>query len=189
MVKASDESLLETEDQGFILDYRHTCPGRFCAILVSGKSGELSCGNARRSLPVSSVGPRRTGILYQALRNIFGHQFAGKEENESWYVNEIKVCQKYKVQHYDLGMSADQTPSDSTIKALLVLFKKAPRPILIHCKAGADRSGLAAALWKMVVDGFSKAEAQKELSIWYGHMPLGPTQALDDFIKQYEMKR
>ena len=113
----------------------------------------------------------------------------GRKDNESWYANETKVCQKYNVHHYDLGMSADETPSDSTIKALLRLFKEAPRPILIHCKAGADRSGLGAALWKMVVDGVPKAEAQKELSIWYGHLPIGPTQVLDELVKRYRVKR
>ena len=57
--------------------------------------------------------------------------------------------------------------------------------VLIHCKAGADRAGLAAALWKMAIDGAPKSEARRHLSIRYGHMPLGPTQALDAFLENW----
>ena len=113
----------------------------------------------------------------------------GKQINYKWYFDEIGTCQKNNVLHYDIRMSAEKTPSNGTIKTLISLFIKAPRPILIHCKAGADRSGLAAALWKTVIDRIPKAEAKKQLSIWYGHMPFGPTQVLDEFFEHYRLQR
>ncbi len=70
------------------------------------------------------------------------------------------------------------------IQELLRLFNTAPRPVLIHCKVGADRSGLAAAIWQGVIEGRPKSEAKKQLSFVYGHMPFGPTQALDEFIEK-----
>jgi len=90
-----------------------------------------------------------------------------------------------EVRHYDLGISADKTPSSHNIEKLLKLFKIAPRPVLIHCRAGADRSGLAAALWKVVIDGAPKSVAGEQLSIRYGHMPFGPTQVLDAFFENW----
>ena len=106
----------------------------------------------------------------------------GKDEGEPWYGEEVATCRKMDVRHYDLGLSAVERPSSREIEDLLRLFQIAPRPVLIHCKAGADRSGLAAALWKMVIDGSPKSEARKELSIRFGHMFLGPTQVLDVFF-------
>lgn len=109
----------------------------------------------------------------------------GEDIGEQWYTDEISSCKKNGVSHYDLALAPDQAPSPEELRILLGLFKTAPRPVLIHCHAGADRSGLAAALWKMVVDGEPKSEAGKQLSIRYGHLPFGPTQALDVFFEDY----
>jgi protein tyrosine phosphatase (PTP) superfamily phosphohydrolase (DUF442 family) len=110
----------------------------------------------------------------------------GMHHDEKWYRDEIGVCGTLGVAHYDLDLSADKAPTTTEIGDLLGLFERAPRPVLIHCQAGADRSGLAAALWKLVVDRVPKSVARKQLSILYGHVPLGPTQVLDDFIEKYE---
>jgi protein tyrosine/serine phosphatase len=109
----------------------------------------------------------------------------GDNAGDPWYDEETAVCQKMAVNHYDLGLSADKTPTSEQIAELLRFFRMAPRPVLIHCQGGADRSGLAAALWKVVVDGAPKAEAGKQLSILYGHIPFGPTQAMDAFFKHW----
>jgi protein tyrosine/serine phosphatase len=106
----------------------------------------------------------------------------GKKDSKPWYIGEIATCRKFGVRHYDIRLSSKKAPSPRQIKELLKLFKIAPRPVLIHCKAGADRSGLAAALWKVVIDGAPKSVARGHLSIRYGHMPFGPTQVLDQFF-------
>ena len=109
----------------------------------------------------------------------------GKDGGEPFYEEEIAICRDMEVRHYDLGISADKTPSSHDIEKLLMLFINAPRPVLIHCQAGADRSGLAAALWKVVIDGAPKSVAREQLSIRYGHMPFGPTQVLDAFFENW----
>jgi protein tyrosine/serine phosphatase len=109
----------------------------------------------------------------------------GKNTGELWYRKEIATCKKLDLKHYDLGLSAGRKPSSREIKELLRLFKIAPCPVLIHCQGGADRSGLAAALWKMIIDGSPKSIAQEQLSIRFGHMPFGPTQALDVFLANW----
>ncbi len=110
----------------------------------------------------------------------------GKRAGRSWYQEELLVSKQFNCRHYDLSLPADQSPSREQLKALRHLFENAPRPILLHCKAGADRAGLAAALWKVVVDGEPKALARKQLSLRFGHFPIGPTSALDDFFKKWQ---
>jgi hypothetical protein len=40
-------------------------------------------------------------------------------------------------------------------------------------------------MWKVIVDKESGIEAGKQLSVWYGHMPLGPASAMDDFFEKW----
>jgi protein tyrosine/serine phosphatase len=109
----------------------------------------------------------------------------GRHLDEPWYREEIKVSAERKVAHYDLPISATREPSEEDVRKLMEMFKHAPRPVLIHCQAGADRSGLAAAIWKVVVDKESKLEANKQLSILYGHIPIGKTSAMDSFFQKW----
>jgi protein tyrosine/serine phosphatase len=121
-------------------------------------------------------------IRKYAIRSVIN--LRGMHRDEKWYRDEIETCSTLGVAHYDLALSSDKAPSKAELRDLLGFFQTAPRPVLIHCQAGADRSGLAAALWKLVVDRAPKSVARKQLSILYGHIPFGPTQALDDFIEK-----
>ena len=89
------------------------------------------------------------------------------------------------MKHYDLDLSAGSEPTAEDAKRLVEIFLEAPQPILIHCKAGADRSGLASAMWKVIIDKSPKEEAEKQLSIVYGHMPIGETTAMDSFFLKW----
>ena len=109
----------------------------------------------------------------------------GRNSDKPWYQEEIKVSAEHKMAHYDLALSANREPSEEDVLKLMEIFKYAPRPVLIHCQAGADRSGLAAAMWKVVVDKKSKLEARKQLSILYGHIPIGKTSAMDSFFQKW----
>jgi protein tyrosine/serine phosphatase len=102
----------------------------------------------------------------------------GEDPRKSWYQEELQVSAKHNIRHYDISLSATEK--------LIEIFKTAPRPVLIHCKGGSDRSGLAAAMWKVIVDKEPKSEAQKQLSILYGHFPLGKTSAMDHFFEHWD---
>jgi len=103
----------------------------------------------------------------------------GKSQTASWYRDEIDFCAGHGIDHYDLQLSAGTQPSPEQMDSLVTIFRTAPRPVLIHCMAGADRSGLAAAIWKMEIDGVTPPEAERQLSIQYGHLPFGSTQAMN----------
>ncbi|MCL4490850.1 MAG: dual specificity protein phosphatase family protein [Nitrospirae bacterium] len=109
----------------------------------------------------------------------------GENPDAQWYTEEKQVSAEHNVMHYDIALSASSEPSREDIQKLIKIFKSAPRPVLIHCLAGADRSGLAAAMWKVVVDKETKAEAAKQLSILYGHLPIGKTSAMDRFFRKW----
>jgi protein tyrosine/serine phosphatase len=109
----------------------------------------------------------------------------GNNTGKSWYDEEIAISSRMGIRHFDVELSSDKIPNPSEMEELIRLFHVAPRPILIHCHAGADRGGLASALWKVEIDGEPIEVARQQLSIRFGHMPFGPTQVLDKFFDDW----
>ncbi|MDE2384645.1 MAG: tyrosine-protein phosphatase [Alphaproteobacteria bacterium] len=54
--------------------------------------------------------------------------------------------------------------NDDVIKALrLLVAAEAKGPVLVHCQRGADRTGVVIAMYRVVVQGWSKEEAIAEM--------------------------
>jgi len=66
--------------------------------------------------------------------------------SNSIYQREAQACHSLGIKLYHLRMSAKKFPSIKQLKQLVNLLQKVPKPMLIHCKAGADRTGLASAI-------------------------------------------
>jgi protein tyrosine/serine phosphatase len=69
-------------------------------------------------------------------------------------------------------MSSERDLSARDVEELLSILSKAEAPILIHCKNGADRSGLVSALYVAGVAGGSEFFAEFQLTPIYGHLPI-----------------
>jgi len=143
---------------------------------------QITKGEAYRSAQMAGDELRHYIDVYH-IKSILN--LRGKEPNERWYNEEIKASADKAVMHYDILLSAYSEPTAENVQAIIGLIKSAPRPVLIHCQGGADRSGLVAAMWKVIVDKESKSEADKQLSIFYGHLPFGPVSAMDRFFKNW----
>ncbi|MDA8214188.1 MAG: dual specificity protein phosphatase family protein [Nitrospiraceae bacterium] len=109
----------------------------------------------------------------------------GENPDKSWYKEEMEISKEQNVKHYDIALAASRELTNEEVQKLMGIFKSSPRPILIHCQGGADRSGLAAAMWKVIVDKEPKSEAGKQLSILYGHLPMGKATAMDRFFENW----
>ena len=111
----------------------------------------------------------------------------GKNLGEGWYQDEIRITQQLSVMHYDYGISANRDLDDARIEDILEILRTAPKPILIHCKSGADRTSLVTALTLYTVEGKPAEEAAGQLSLWYGHLPFfgNSTEAMDRTFWRY----
>ena len=75
------------------------------------------------------------------------------------------------MKHIDYEMSAGRPLNLDQMNEILDLIEKAPKPILIHCRGGSDRTGLVAAIY--LANKNPKLPKVKEaLSIRYGHLPI-----------------
>ena len=106
--------------------------------------------------------------------------------NAAWYKEEVKVGAEHGIAHYFVPISSRQEPEARNVAEILRIFHSTPRPILIHCKERADRTGMAAAMWKVSVDKETKTEAAKQLSLRFFHLPAGDTAAMDRFFEKWE---
>ncbi len=159
-------------------------PAAFVAnILVNGNFHTVTEGEAYRSGQINEE--KLEGYLKAYhIKSVLN--LRGENSGADWYEDEIAICKRLSVRHYDLAMTSSGRPNPDVIQKLMAIFNEAPRPVLIHCKSGSDRSGLVSALWKLVVDREPKAVAEKQLSIRYGHIPVGQTSVLDDFFEKWK---
>lgn len=86
-----------------------------------------------------------------------------------WWQKENQVTKECGIKFYNIPMRAQALSKKENIYKLLRVYKEAPRPILMHCKSGSDRTGEAAALWKLEEEKASKKNAFKQLSMRYGY--------------------
>ncbi len=86
--------------------------------------------------------------------------------------------------HADQPLESRGAPHRERLQRLIRLYRELPEPILIHCKSGADRTGLAAGVWHLM-HGRRAAEARRELSPRHGHIAASRTGILDAFFEAY----
>jgi len=106
----------------------------------------------------------------------------GDEPGVKWYEDEINVSKTYNIIRLDLEIPALKEPQEADIEEIIRFLKTAPKPVLIHCLGGADRSGLIGAVWKMAIENRPRSQAKRQLSILYGHMPFGKARAMDRWL-------
>lgn len=71
---------------------------------------------------------------------------------------------------------------------LLDAFETMERPFLVHCKSGADRTGLVAVLYLMIHEGKSLDDALEQLSFRFLHIKRTATGILDHLFEMYRAR-
>ena len=104
---------------------------------------------------------------------------------DQWYTDEAEVCERLGVNLEDVSFSAIHLPSRDELRILIDVLDRAERPIFMHCRHGADRTGVAAMATQLLLDESSYDLARRQLSLRYGHMPIGKTTVLDRFVQLY----
>ncbi|HKS89095.1 MAG TPA: dual specificity protein phosphatase family protein [Stellaceae bacterium] len=111
----------------------------------------------------------RSAAQRHGIRSVLN--LRGANPGSAWYDEEIAASRALGLVHYDYALSARRFVTGRQIGDLIAILRAAPKPLLIHCMSGADRAGLVAALYRYAVMGVSAADADRELSLVYGHFP------------------
>lgn len=107
----------------------------------------------------------------------------GANPSSQWYSDEIAVTAQNQIQHYDLALGSYNFPSKTSIVKLVSILQSAPRPILIHCESGVDRSGFAATI-SLILMNAPMSEIEKQESLKY--FVLSDQSIGKQFLKLYK---
>ena len=94
----------------------------------------------------------------------------GEQPGVEWYEGELEVSRRRGVKFVNMALSANTALDAAQLAKLTDALRDAPKPLLIHCRAGSDRTGLASAIY-VATHGGSYHDAQNQLSLYYGHFP------------------
>ncbi len=121
-------------------------------------------------------------MSYQGIKTIVN--LRGGREHGSWPL-EKETCFDCRITLMEFILRSRGAPDRESLIELPAFFDSLTYPVLVHCKSGADRAGLMAALYMLVHERKTAAEAAKQLSYWYGHFRFAKTGILDAFIEEY----
>ncbi len=107
----------------------------------------------------------------------------GPNPNYGWWRSETRVSAARGVRHIDVMLDSRSLPTREMLVRLFDAFDAAPRPFLVKCSGGQDRTSLAAALYIIHRDGWSALPlARGQFARWpYLHFPKAQQRWLRHF--------
>ncbi len=134
----------------------------------------------RSAQPTSNLKPLITEHNIASVLNLRGGSL-----RDPWYADELTITKELGVAFYDLSMSATKRPSRAQLLTLIDLFKRCKYPLLIHCRQGADRTGLVSGLYLLSEREVAPESARDQFTIAHGHFPLFGPEHLHEPLDEY----
>lgn len=135
----------------------------------SGNFATVATGLVYRS---NQPTPERLAAYTKAVGLKSVLNLRGADMGAGWYRAERQAAADLGLTLIDFPMAANRELTQAESAALLDILRNAPKPLLIHCKSGSDRTGLAAVLYLALVLGQDEELAERQLSIRYGHFAV-----------------
>ena len=139
------------------------------------------CPGIYRSSQPSPAHIRRYHRKY-ALRTIINLRGKGPRGP---FLLEKEACDQLGIRLVTHTLYSRRAPAKESILAIRDLLQTLERPILVHCKAGADRAGLMSTLIALLVDRQPPEQAIQQLHWRYGHSNKSATGIIDAFFRAY----
>ena len=110
----------------------------------------------------------------------------GDETHVGSNVLEMDACAEQGLVLANYPIGSRDAPDKKQVKRIVELFREMPKPLLLHCKSGADRAGLVSAIYLLTEKNAPVDEAIHELRFWpHGHVRQAKTGILDHFLDTY----
>ena len=155
-------------------------PGLFAISVLLERKG---LGRMQNRIGPNRVGP--FGVLQPVADGIKALiNLRGPNPRYSWWRYETRVSAERGAAHLDVMLDSRSLPTRPMLAALFDAFDAAPRPFLVKCSGGQDRTSLAAALYLVHRGGWAaRAAAQAQFARWpYLHFPKEHQRWLTRFL-------
>lgn len=90
------------------------------------------------------------------------------EPDAPWYETEMRVVKNAGVTYYEIPLTSLGRNSPENLAQLVKTIEEAPKPVLIHCWHGADRTGLASAMSVILLTNENLPTALNQISYKFG---------------------
>lgn len=168
--------------------------GLFALVLIhqgelwwTGNFRTVVPGELYRSAQLSST-QLRAHVETAGIQTIVN--LRGSPPGAKWHAAEQAVAAEMNVRLVDFAMSAREILPPERAKALVAVLRASPKPILIHCLSGSDRTGLVSEIYASQVAGLDEGVAEAQITIRYGHFGipyLSRTYAMDQSWEALEV--
>lgn len=118
----------------------------------------------------------------QGIRTVIS--LRGDRDHGSWQLQR-DACERVGLTLVEFPLRSRDAPDKESLLAAKAFFDGLAYPALMHCKSGADRAGLASALYLILHENRPVREAARQLSLRYGHYRFAKTGLLDAFFDEY----
>jgi protein tyrosine/serine phosphatase len=120
---------------------------------------------------------RRLGI--RTLINLRGKTQSGSDALSRAAARELGLV------FHDMAFESRGAPQKERIIRFHQIYMDMQTPVIMHCKSGADRAGLAAGLI-VLFDGGTAHDAMRQLSLRFGHIRQAKCGILDAFFLRFQ---
>jgi len=106
------------------------------------------------------------------------------------YKREEEICKEMGVEYFTVALlsRSPERIRKEELDKLVNILKTAKKPILFHCKAGADRTGFVAVLWHILNGRDKKWAIDKELRLKYLFLPWSKAGKIKRVFELYDGK-
>jgi protein tyrosine phosphatase (PTP) superfamily phosphohydrolase (DUF442 family) len=140
---------------------------------------EIAPGVWRSNHPTAA---RFTALAQQGIQTIITLR---GNRTTPWALLENEACTRLGLRLETLALRSQRAPSRHDLQTLIELFRSVGKPVLFHCKSGADRTGLASVIFLLVIEKQPLAQARKMLSWRYAHLSCTKAGVLDMLLDDF----
>ena len=113
-------------------------------------------GEAARAMQ-AWAGRLQPFLKKRGIRSIIN--LRGRNDDLSWWKKETRETRELGIAHLDAMLDSRKLPTKAMLVTLIESFDRAPKPFLLKCSGGQDRTSFAAALYLIHRDGWGALAA------------------------------
>ncbi len=121
-------------------------------------------------------------LKHRSIRAVIN--LRGRNDDLAWWKKETAIAKTAGIAHLDAMLDSRKLPTRAMLERLVESFDTAPRPFMLKCSGGQDRTSFAAALYLIHRDGWqAMATAQAQFARFpYLHFPKTHQRWLKPFL-------
>ena len=109
----------------------------------------------------------------------------GANPTSAYWAFEREQCEKLGIALIDIDIRSREAPWPEDLRRAKTLFESIAYPVWMHCKAGADRTGIYATLFQHFHQRMP-IEHTNQLRLWpFGHFRLSKAGRIDNYLQHY----